>query len=130
MKTSLATLCALLVTAVAFGEAPDKDRSLAGKDATIRDGSGRVAGSATTTGKSTTYRDGSGRITGTAQQGSGKGSQTFRDGSGRITGSASTTGNSTTYRDGSGRVAGTASTSSNRRRSPPAPRFVRRLARV
>jgi hypothetical protein len=67
MKALLATLCALIATTVAFAEPSEKDRSLVGKDAAVRDSSGRVAGSANTTGKSTTYRDASGTITGTAK---------------------------------------------------------------
>lgn len=55
-----------------------------------------------------TYRDSSGRLTGTATRDS-NGSTTFRDASGRQTGTATTNGNgTTTFRDGSGRMTGTA----------------------
>lgn len=77
---------------------------------TLRDGSGRIAGSSSSFGDSTTYRDGSGRITGTASK-SPAGTTTYRDGSGRITGNASTFEGRTTFRDGSGRISGTASVS-------------------
>jgi hypothetical protein len=84
MKTLLLALCAL--TAFASAEPCQKERTLVGKNALVRDGSGRIAGTASTSGNSTTFRDGSGRIIGTSTV-SGD-SITYRDGSGRITGTA------------------------------------------
>lgn len=86
MKTFLLTVCALMAVAfVAVAEPCQKERTLIGTNATIRDGSGRVAGSAHTSGSGTTFRNGNGGITGTASF-SSSGSQTLRDGSGKIPG--------------------------------------------
>ena len=85
MKALLLALCAL--TVVASAEPCQKEQTLVGKNALVRDGSGRTAGTVTTSGKSTTFRDGSGRTIGTPSV-SGD-SITYRDASGRITGTAS-----------------------------------------
>ena len=52
MKTLLLALCAL--TVVASAEPCQKERTLVGKNALVRDGSGRIAGTASTSGNSTT----------------------------------------------------------------------------
>lgn len=84
-------------------------KSLAGKDATVRDASGRIVTTTSSSGDNTTFRDSSGRIVSTASA-SGSTSTTFRDASGRITSTASNNGSNTTYRDATGRITSTAST--------------------
>ena len=73
--TRLLTLSILLLTAVAFCDERE----------TIRDATGKVVGTATTSGNRTIYRDATGKTSGTA----------------------TTSGNGTTYRDATGKTIGT-----------------------
>ena len=73
--TRLLTLSILLLTAVAFCDERE----------TIRDATGKVVGTATTSGNKTIYRDATGKTTGTA----------------------TTEGNRTIYRDAPGKTVGT-----------------------
>ena len=102
-----------LVTALAHGEPKKEFQALYGTNGSLRDASGRTAGSARSTSSTTTYRDASGRVTATAS-GFGPERLTYRDASGRTCGTASQYGARTTFRDASGRVTGTASAMGDR----------------
>lgn len=89
------TITILLLTAVAFCDERE----------TIRDATGKVVGTATTSGNKTIYRDATGKTTGTATK---DGNRTiYRDATGKTVGTATESGSGTTYRDATGKTVGT-----------------------
>jgi hypothetical protein len=80
----------------------DKSETFAGKNAILRDGTGKISTTTNTLGNTTTFRDSQGRVLVSASQSS----TTFRDAQGRIECTLSGSGSSTNFKDAQGPISG------------------------